>query len=138
MMLQFNLLSLRSFLENVLVVFALDICRFCQCLAAYWVCPILEYGSSVWDPYTDKLQGELEKVKKCVARFVTSNKVYRTGSMTGILGQLNWESLKKRRKDTILFLLYKGMKGKARIPTDDLLLKTRRGRNQHSLAFQKP
>ena len=37
-----------------------------------------------------------------------------------------------------LILLYKGLKGKARIPTDDLLPKTRRGRNQHSLAFQIP
>ena len=25
--------------------------------------PILEYGSSVWDPHPDKLQEELEKVK---------------------------------------------------------------------------
>ena len=24
--------------------------------------PILEYGSSVWDPYTDKLHEELEKI----------------------------------------------------------------------------
>ena len=32
----------------------------------------------------------------------------------------------------------KGLKGKARIPTDDLIPKTRRGRNQHSLAFQIP
>ena len=30
----------------------------------------------------------------------------------------------------------KGLKGKARIPTDDLIPKTRRGRNQHS--FQVP
>ena len=58
--------------------------------------------------------------------------------MTGILGQLKWESLKKRRKDNRLILLYKGLKGKARIPTDDLIPKTRRGRNQHSLAFQIP
>ena len=28
--------------------------------------------------------------------------------------------------------------GKAKIPTDDLIPKTRRGRNQHSLAFQIP
>ena len=35
-------------------------------------------------------------------------------------------------------MLYKGLKGKARIPTDDLISKTRRGRNQHSLAFQIP
>ena len=46
--------------------------------------------------------------------------------------------LKKRRKDNILILLYKGLKGKARIPIDDLIPKTRRGRNQHSLAFQIP
>ena len=58
--------------------------------------------------------------------------------MTGILGLLKWESLKKRRKDNRLILLYKGLKGKARIPTDDLIPKTRRGRNQHSFAFQIP
>ena len=69
---------------------------------------------------------------------MTRNYVYETGSMTGILGQLKWESLKKRRKDNRLTLLYKGLKGKARIPTDDLIPKTRRGRNQPSLAFQIP
>ena len=63
------------------------------------VCQILEYGSSVWDPYTDKLPEELEKVQDRVARFVTRNYVYEAGRMTGILGQLKWESLKKRRKD---------------------------------------
>ena len=58
--------------------------------------------------------------------------------MTGILGQLKWESLKKRRKDNRLILLYKGLKGKASVPTDDLIPKTRRCRNQHSMAFQTP
>ena len=76
--------------------------------------------------HTDKLQEELEKVQNRAARFVTRNYVYETGSMTGILGQLKWESLKKRRKDNRLILLYKGLKGKARIPTDDLIPKTRR------------
>ena len=106
--------------------------------AAYkgMVRPILEYGSSVWGPYTDKLQKELEKVQNRAARFVTRNYVYETGSMTDILGQLKRESLKKRIKDNRLILLYKGLKGKTRIPTDDLIPKTRRGRNQHSLAFQ--
>ena len=47
--------------------------------------PITEYGSSVWDPYIDKLPEELEKGSKS---FVTGNYVYETGSMTGILGQL--------------------------------------------------
>ena len=46
--------------------------------------------------------------------------IYETGSMTGIFGQLKWESLKKRRNDNRLILLYKGLKGKASVPTDDL------------------
>ena len=68
--------------------------------AAYkgMVCPILEYGSSVWDPYTDELKEELERVQNCAARFVTRNYVYETGSMTGILRQLNLESLIYIRK----------------------------------------
>ena len=77
--------------------------------------PVLEYGSSVWDPHTHGLQEELEKVQNRAARFVTGNYVFETGSMTGILGQLKWESLKKRRKDSRLILLYKGLKGKTRI-----------------------
>ena len=108
--------------------------------AAYtgMVRPILEYGSSVWDTYTYKLQKELEKVQNRAARFVTRNNVYETGSMTGILGQFKWECLKKRRKDNRIILLYKGLKDKARIPTDDLISKTRRRRNLHFLAFQMP
>ena len=99
--------------------------------------PILEYGSSVWDPQSILLQDELEKVQKRAARFVTGNYVdYETGSMTGILKQLKWESLKKRRKDSRLIMLYKGLKGAASIPTNDLVPPIRRTRNHHSLAFQ--
>ena len=83
--------------------------------------PVLDYGSSVWDPPGVVLQEELESVQKRAARFVTGNYNYETGSMTGILGQLKWESLKKRRKDNRLVLLYKGLKGKASVPTDDLI-----------------
>ena len=45
------------------------------------------------------LQEVLESVQKRAARFVTGNYSYETGSMTGILEQLKWESLKKSRKD---------------------------------------
>ena len=55
--------------------------------------------------------GRIRKRTKAV-RFVTGNYSYETGSMTGILGQLKWESLKKRRKDNRLILLYKGLKVK--------------------------
>ena len=72
------------------------------------------------------------------ARFVTRNCNFETGSMTGILEHLKWESLKKRRRDSRPILLYKGLKGKASIPTDDLIPLVRRCRNDHSVAYQVP
>ena len=38
--------------------------------------PILEYGSSVWDPHYESLIDDLEKVQKRAARFVTRNYTY--------------------------------------------------------------
>ena len=107
-----------GFLRRNLAAYPLDVKE-----SAYkrLVRPVLEYGSSVWDPQSILLQDELEKVQKRAARFVTSNYIdYETGSMTGILKQLKWESLKKRRKDSRLIMLYKGLKGAANIPTNDL------------------
>ena len=68
--------------------------------------PVLEYSGSVWDPSGVGLQNELEKVQNRVARFVTGNYNFETGSMTGILEHLKWESFKKRRRDCRLILLY--------------------------------
>ena len=82
------------------------------------------------------LQEEIEKVQNRAARFVTSNYCFETGSMTGILKNLWWGSLKKRRNRRLI-LLYKGLKGAASIPTDDLIPPIRRCRNHH-LAFQIP
>ena len=60
--------------------------------------------------------------------------------MTGILEQLKWESLKTRRRDSRItcIMLYKGLKGAASIPTNDLVPPIRHVRNHHSLAFQTP
>ena len=55
--------------------------------------PIIEYASTVWDPHCNGLNNELENVQKRVARFVTINYSYETGSMTGILEELKWETL---------------------------------------------
>ena len=68
--------------------------------------PILEYGSSVWDPHYEGLIDDLEKVQKRAARFVTRNYTYEKGSMTDIMKKLKWESLQKRRKDDRIILLY--------------------------------
>ena len=80
----------------------------------------------------------LAMLSEHAARFVTRNYSYETSRMTGILEELKWETLQKRRKDNRLILLYKGLKGKARILTDDLITKNRRCRNQNSLVYQIP
>ena len=54
---------------------------------------------AVWDPHCNGLNDEMENVQKRAARFVTRNYSYETGSMTGILEEVKWETLQKRRKD---------------------------------------
>ena len=100
---------------------------------------IVQFGTPQADFFKKNL---LEKVQKRAARFVTGNYMYicETGSMTGIPEQLKWESLKKRRRDSTcrIIMLYKGLKGAASIPTNDLVPPIRHVRNHHSLAFQTP
>ena len=98
--------------------------------------PIIEYGSTVWDLHCNGLNDDLENVQKRAARFVTRIYSYETGSMTGIIEELKREPLQKRRKNNRL--VYKGLTGKARIPTDDLIPKNSRYRNQHSMVFHIP
>ena len=64
---------------------------------------------------------------------MTRNYVNETGSMTGILGQIEWEFLPKKRKDNRLILLYKGLQ-----PTDYIIPKCRRCKKQHPMPFQIP
>ena len=61
-------------------------------------------------------------MQKHAARSVTRNYYNEDGSMTGILGQSKWETIKRGTKDNLLVTLYKGLKGKARI-LDDLIPK---------------
>ena len=100
--------------------------------------PVLEYASPVWDPLGIVVQEELEKVQNCAARFVTGNYNFETGSMANILEHLGWESLHKRHKGGKLILLFKGLKGRASIPCDDLQAPNRHSRNWHPMASQVP
>ena len=102
--------------------------------SAYIGQPGLECNSSVWDPQGVVLQEELQSVQKRIARFVTGNYNIETGSLTGILGKLKWEPLKKRRKDIRHIVVYTGLKGKAILPTDDLIPLTGSVRNHQPMS----
>ncbi|XP_062605835.1 uncharacterized protein LOC134267643 [Saccostrea cucullata] len=68
--------------------------------------PILEYGSTIWDPYTRDSIGKLEMVQRRTARMVTSN--YRTtSSVTDMLQQLQWTSLQERRGQAKAVMMYR-------------------------------
>lgn len=57
----------------------------------------LEYTHGLWGPHTDKNISKLESVQKRAAKFVFSD-YRRRKSISQLLGCLNWESLRARRK----------------------------------------
>ena len=95
---------------------------------------VLEYDSSVWDSQRLVFQEDFEKA----AGVVTRNYNYETGSMTGILAKLNWESRKKSTGVSTFIFLYKGLKDTTSIPTNVLISTSRLCRNHYSLVFHSP
>ena len=100
--------------------------------------PVLEYAGPVWDPHGIVVQEELEMVQNCAARFMTGNYNFETVNITNILEQIGWKSFYKRRKGSKLILLFKNLKGRARIPCVDFQPPNRSSRTQHPMAFQVP
>ena len=72
--------------------------------------PLLEYGSTIWDPHFDTDIKKLEQVQNRAARF-TVRDYSRESSITAILGNLNWESLRDRRTKSRLTSVYKETHG---------------------------
>ena len=68
--------------------------------------PILEYGSSVWDPHTQANIKKLEMVNRRAARFVSKD-YRRTSSVTSMLNKLQWQTLQERRAQAKVVLLYR-------------------------------
>ena len=66
---------------------------------------VLEYSSSIWDPYHAKDISSTERIQRRPARFVKSN--YRTtSSVTAMINDLGWKDLAHRRRDLRLVLLH--------------------------------
>ena len=95
--------------------------------------PLLEYASQAWDPCTDNLSNEIEKIQRPAARFVTSDyQNYELGSVTKLLKDLGWKSLKSRREVDRLCLLKKGLDNNAILPLDELSKPARKTRHMQN------
>ena len=78
---------------------------------------ILEYSSTVWDPFYQKDIDRLEMVQRRAARFVL-NDYKPLSSVTSMVSQLGWKPLAERRREHRLSLLYKIINGLVAIPAD--------------------
>jgi len=59
--------------------------------------PLVEYSSSVWDPYHANQIDTVEMIQRKAARFCL-NRYQRMDSVTDMLQQLNWQPLASRRR----------------------------------------
>ena len=95
--------------------------------------PLLEYASQAWDPYTNNLSKEIDKIHGRAARFVRSDyQNYDPGSVTTLLKDLGWMSPKNRRQVARLCLFKKGLYNNAFLPLDELSKPTRKTRHMHN------
>ena len=106
-----------------------------QCYETY-VRPILEYASSVWDPFYNTEINELEKVQRRAARFVHKNYDPAADSHE-LVKELGWQSLTQRRKNNKLVAFHKALIGEIHIPTHHLQNNHNRTRNSN-LTFRLP
>ena len=100
--------------------------------------PLLEYSSTIWDPYLKGDITNIEAVQRRAARFVMKDH-RRESSVTEMLDKLGWMPLTDRRRDARLVLLYKVVNGLVAIPPATVLNKKQsqyRTRANHSQQFQ--
>ena len=99
--------------------------------------PLVEYSSSVWDPYTQSLTHKIEMVQRRAARFVTGdNQTKSKGCMSNMLNKLDWESLQSRRTARCLIIFHKSINGHLSLPVGNLLQPApRASRHSNSKSF---
>jgi len=81
--------------------------------------PIIEYASSVWDPYTSTNTSKLESIQRRAARYCFDD-FSNHSSVTKMLSKLNLPLSQARRSEAKLLTFYKIINGYFTVPIDDL------------------
>ena len=98
--------------------------------------PLVEYASTVWNPYAKTEINKIEAVQRRAARYVVNNQRNRS-SVSNMLQRLKWRPLTNRRKDVRLMMMYKIDRELVSITKENRLIPPcRRSRNTHNMAFQ--
>ena len=74
-----------------------------------FVLPVLDYASSIWDPYHQNQINKLEMIQHRAARYVLNQPWRRNvrDSINSLLSSLKWPTLQLRRESARIILLYK-------------------------------
>ena len=100
--------------------------------------PLVEYASTVWDPYIQQDIHRLEMVQRRAARYV-SNRLNNRSSVNDMIEHLDWQSLEHRRRTSRLTMMHKIVNDRVAINKQHRLIPPqRRTRHTHQLAFQIP
>ena len=98
--------------------------------------PLVEYASTVWDPYTQALIQKIEMVQRRAVRYV-KNRHRNTSSVSDMLCTMIWRSLQDRRRDARLCMFYKIDRNLVAIKKDKRLIPPqRRTRHSNARAYQ--
>ena len=99
-----------------------------------YVRPLLEYSSSVWDPWQKKYIKMLEMVQHRAVRYIL-NDYASTSSVTEMLKKIGLPTLENRRKISSLVMFYKIYTGQVRISLPSYI--TPSLRNRFSIPFSR-
>ena len=100
--------------------------------------PLVEYASTVWDPFAQTDINKLDAVQRRAARYVANNHRNRS-SVSNIIERLKWRPLADRRKDARLVMLYKIDRELVAINKENRLIPPgRKTRQTHNSSFQIP
>lgn len=100
--------------------------------------PLVEYGCTVWDPYTAGCINQIEMVQRRAARYVL-NRYRNTSSVSEMLQQLGWCTLQRRREIHRLSTIYNMHYSLVDFDTINYIHPaTRLTRNAHPLGYTVP
>ena len=97
--------------------------------------PMLEYCSTIWNPYQKDQIYKLEMVQRRAARY-TTNRYHNTSSVSALSDHLQWESLESRQTNAQLTMMYKIVSDLVDVPAEQYLTPaSSRTRATHSQKF---